>query len=125
MSPPDVPPAKSRFALSLSLIIHFPPIPASLNRVSVLFSPPSLLLYPVLLTVPTLSRELPMTHVVDEASVIPVVMLRKRSLNLHSYAGESPLGCGCRGAGCADCRYGNGGVHGDEGDGFDSWDILG
>lgn len=34
-------------------------------------------------------------------------------------------GPGCYDAGCAGCRYGNGGVHGDEGDGDESWGVLG
>lgn len=66
-----------------------------------------------------------MTHVVDEASLIAVATLRKRSLNLHSCAGGSLLGLGCCDAGCVDCHYGNDGVHGDEGDGNDGWGVLG
>lgn len=30
----------------------------------------------------------------------------------------------CHGAGCVDCRYGNGGVHGGEVDGSDGWAVL-
>lgn len=63
-----------------------------------------------------------MTHAV---SLIDEVMLRTRSLNLHSCAGGSPLAPDCCGAGCVDCHYESGGVHGDEGDGCDGWSILG
>lgn len=66
-----------------------------------------------------------MTHAVDEAPLIAVVTLRRRSLNLHSYAGGSLLGPGYCDAGCVDCHCGSGGVHGDEGDGNDGWGILG
>lgn len=65
-----------------------------------------------------------MTHVVDEASVIDAVMQR-RSLNLHSSAGGSPLAPDCLGACCVDCHYGSGDGHGDEVDGSDSWGVLG
>lgn len=76
----------------------------------------------LLVTVQTLNRELLMTHVVP---LIDVVMLRRRSLNLHSCAGGSPLVPGCCGAGCVDCHYGNGDVHGDEDDGNGGWGALG
>lgn len=87
------------------------------------FLPPSLPHPPLLLTVQTLSRELLMTHAVDEVSLIDVV--RMRNLNLHSCASGSPLVPNCCAAGCVDCHCGNGGVHGDEGDGNDGWGILG
>ncbi len=48
----------------------------------------------------------------------------RRSLNLHSCAGGSPLAPGCCSAGCVDCHYGNGGVHGGGGDGSDGWGVL-
>ncbi|TNN72943.1 hypothetical protein EYF80_016872 [Liparis tanakae] len=59
----------------------------------------------------TLSKELPMTHAV---SLIDEVMPRTRSLDLHSCAGGSPLAPDCCGAGCVDCHYESGGVHGHE-----------
>lgn len=61
----------------------------------------------------------------DKVSPVDEVTLR-RSLNLHSCAGGSPLVPGCRSAGCVDCHYGNGGVHADEEDGErDGWGVLG
>lgn len=45
---------------------------------------------------------------------------RRRSLGLHSCAGEFPLGYGCRRNGCVDCHCGSGGGRGDEADG--GWD---
>lgn len=88
------------------------------------FPPQSLRHPPPNLTVQTLSKELLMTHAVDKASPTDVVTPRT-SLNLHSCAGGSPLAPGHCSAGCVDCHYGNGGVHGDEGDDeFDGWGVL-
>lgn len=85
-----------------------------------LLTPPSLL---HLLTAPTLSRELLMTHL--EGSPIAVVMQRRRSLNLHSCAGASPPAANCHRDGYVDCHFVNGAVCGDEGGGSNSWDVLG
>ena len=65
-----------------------------------------------------------MTHAVDEVSRVDIVTQWTRSLNLHSCAGGFPLAPDCRDAGCVDCHYGNGGVHGDEGDVSDDWGVL-
>lgn len=66
-----------------------------------------------------------MTHAEDGVSPVDIVTQSKRSLNLHSCAGGSPPAPNCHGAGCVDCHYGNGGVHGDEGYESDGWGVLG
>lgn len=64
-----------------------------------------------------------MTHAEDVALLNDVAVLRRRSLNLHSCAGGSPLPPGCCSAGYVDCHYGNGGVHDDKGDESDGWGV--
>lgn len=66
-----------------------------------------------------------MTHVADVALLNDVVVLRRRSLNLHSCAGGSHPAPGCCSTGYVDCHYGNGGVRDDEGDVSDCWGDLG
>lgn len=66
-----------------------------------------------------------MTHGADMVLLNDVVVLRRRSLNLHSCAGGSRLAPGRCSTGYVDCHYGNGGVRDDEGDESDGWGDLG